>query len=112
MMIEYRVHPLLGIPMTWLTEITHVEDRQYFVDEQRVGPYKMWHHEHHFRQLDEQRIEMTDKVTYIVPFGILGDLVHPIIVRPQLSHIFSYREKVVAEIFSSPARSSSQTAAA
>jgi ligand-binding SRPBCC domain-containing protein len=102
MMIEYRVHPLLGIPMTWLTEITHVADQHRFVDEQRVGPYRMWHHEHTFRALDSQRVEMTDKVTYIVPFGLLGDLVHPIIVRPQLDQIFRYREKVVTQIFGPP----------
>jgi ligand-binding SRPBCC domain-containing protein len=98
LMIEYRVRPLLGIPMRWITEITHVKDRNYFVDEQRKGPYKIWHHEHHFKQV-EGGIEMTDIVSYEVPFGILGRLMHPIIIRPKLEAIFAYRFKVVDERF-------------
>ena len=99
LMIEYRVRPLLGIPMRWLTEISHVEPGRYFVDEQRVGPYRMWHHEHHFRALGDGRIEMTDRVTYIVPFGPLGELVHPWLVKPQLDKIFTHRQHVVGELF-------------
>jgi ligand-binding SRPBCC domain-containing protein len=98
LMIEYRVRPLLGIPMRWITEITHVKDQNYFVDEQRKGPYKIWHHEHHFKQV-EGGIEMTDIVSYEVPFGILGRLMHPIIIRPKLEAIFAYRFKVVDERF-------------
>lgn len=99
MMIEYRVRPLLGIPVRWLTEITHVEPGKYFVDEQRIGPYRIWHHEHHFRQLDSGQIEMTDRVTYVLPFSPLSDLIHPFLVRPQLAKIFAYREKAVNELF-------------
>ena len=99
MMIEYRVRPLLGIPVRWLTEITHVEQGKFFVDEQRIGPYRIWHHEHHFKPLDSGRIEMMDKVTYVLPFGPIGNLVHPFIVKPQLAKIFAFREKVVNEIF-------------
>lgn len=99
MMIEYRVRPLLGIPVRWLTEITHVEPGKYFVDEQRIGPYRIWHHEHHFRQLDDGQIEMTDRVTYVLPFSPLSDLIHPFLVRPQLAKIFAYREKAVNELF-------------
>ena len=99
MMIAYRVRPLLGIPMRWLTEITHVEEGKFFVDEQRVGPYKIWHHEHHFKDLGDGRVEMTDIITYVIPFGILGDIVQPIIVAPQLEKIFGHREKVVGEMF-------------
>lgn len=62
MMIEYRVRPLLGIPVRWLTEITHVETGKLFVDEQRIGLYRIWHHEHHFKPLDAGQIEMTDRV--------------------------------------------------
>lgn len=62
LMIEYRVRPLLGIPMKWVTEITHVKDYQFFVDEQRIGPYKLWHHEHHFMETPDG-IEMTDIVS-------------------------------------------------
>jgi len=99
MMIEYRVRPLLGIPVTWLTEITHVEAPRRFVDEQRVGPYAVWHHEHFFTALDGGRTELRDVVHYVLPFGWLGDLCHPLLVAPQLEKIFAFREKAVAERF-------------
>jgi ligand-binding SRPBCC domain-containing protein len=99
MMIRYRVSPLLGIPMTWVTEITHVDESRYFVDEQRVGPYQMWHHEHHFRDLGGGQIAILDRVTYRLPFGWLSEPAHALIVRPQLRGIFDYRAKVVSEMF-------------
>ncbi|MEY3844376.1 MAG: hypothetical protein RL293_798 [Bacteroidota bacterium] len=98
MMIEYIVTPLLGIPMNWITEIKAVKEGVFFIDEQRKGPYKIWHHEHHFKEVDGG-VEMTDIVSYEVPFGILGKLVHPLIVRPKLEQIFKYRTKRVDEIF-------------
>jgi ligand-binding SRPBCC domain-containing protein len=98
MMIEYIVTPLLGIPMNWITEIKAVKEGVFFIDEQRKGPYKIWHHEHHFKEVDGG-VEMTDIVSYEVPFGILGKLVHPLIVRPKLEQIFKYRTKRVEEIF-------------
>ena len=88
--IQYTVSPLLGIPMRWVTEITHVREGEYFVDEQRVGPYSIWHHEHFFTAV-EGGVLMRDVVHYKVPLGILGQLVHPFIVRPKLEQIFSYR---------------------
>ena len=99
MMIEYRVRPLFGIPFTWLTEITHVGEPRYFVDEQRVGPYALWHHEHWFRALEDGRTEVRDCVHYIVPFGPLGELVRPFLVEPQLQKIFRFRNEAVAQIF-------------
>lgn len=99
LMIEYRVRPLLGIPMTWLTEITHVSDGEYFVDEQRVGPYAIWHHEHWFHEVGDGRIEMEDRVTYVLPFQPFGDVVHPFLVKPQLDRIFAHREQAVRELF-------------
>jgi len=98
LMIEYKVRPLLNIPLRWITEITHVKHQQYFVDEQRKGPYKIWHHEHHFREV-EGGVEMTDIVSYELPFGILGKLVHPLLVKKKLDQIFSYRFKIVDELF-------------
>ena len=98
LMIEYRVRPLLNIPMTWITEITHVKDHQFFVDEQRKGPYRIWHHEHHFREIPEG-VEMTDIVSYELPMGSLGKLAHPILVKKKLEEIFAYRFKVVEELF-------------
>ncbi|MES2571031.1 MAG: SRPBCC family protein [Verrucomicrobiota bacterium] len=97
--IEYRVRPLLGIPVRWVSEITQVDPMRSFVDEQRAGPYKSWHHEHHFRPLDESSTEMRDSVAYELAFGPLGDLVHALVVRRQLRHIFDYRTRAVAEIF-------------
>ena len=99
MMIEYRVRPLLGIPVRWLTEITHVEPGKFFVDEQRIGPYRIWHHEHRFAPLEGGRVEITDRVTYVLPFSPLSELVHPILVKPQLARIFAFREQAVAELF-------------
>jgi ligand-binding SRPBCC domain-containing protein len=98
LIISYTVKPLLGIPMEWVTEITHVNDKSFFVDEQRIGPYKMWHHEHHFKEINGG-VEMTDIVSYVVPFGLLGKLVQPILVQPKLEEIFAYRFKVVDNLF-------------
>ena len=99
MMIEYRVRPLLGIPARWLTEITSVDPGKSFVDEQRIGPYRIWHHEHHFKKLDASRTEILDKVTYVLPFRPFGDWFHSILVKPQLEKIFAFREKAVATLF-------------
>ena len=99
MMIAYRVRPLFGLPMTWLSEITLVEEGVRFIDEQRVGPYAVWHHEHAFHDLGDGRVEMKDRATYVLPFAPLGDLAHAMLVKPQLAKIFAFREKAVREIF-------------
>ena len=96
--IEYTVKPLLGIPIYWMTEITHVEDKKYFVDEQRFGPYSLWHHQHHFKET-AGGVEMTDIVHYKVPFWILGDIANTILVKKKLKEIFDYRYRVVEERF-------------
>lgn len=97
-LIEYKVSPLLGIPLYWMTEITHVQDKQYFVDEQRFGPYSLWHHQHHFKQT-ATGVEMTDIVHYKLPLGILGDIANAILVKQQLKKIFDFRYKKVEELF-------------
>lgn len=96
--IQYIVTPVLGIPMKWVTEITHVIDRKYFVDEQRFGPYSLWHHKHFFKEVDGG-VEMEDIVDYKVPMGIIGQLVHPFLVKPKLNEIFEYRRKKLIELF-------------
>ena len=96
--IEYYVKPLFGIPLYWMTEITHVVDKKYFIDEQRFGPYTMWHHQHHFKETPEG-LEMTDIVHYKLPFGILGELAHTLFVKKQLQGIFDYRFKVVEDLW-------------
>jgi ligand-binding SRPBCC domain-containing protein len=98
LMIEYRLRPLFNIPMTWVTEITHVDRPHRFVDEQRVGPYHIWHHEHRFAAI-EGGVEVDDLVHYALPFGPLGSLVEPILVGPRLAEIFDYRHRVIASRF-------------
>lgn len=96
LMIEYTVKPLLGIPMNWITEIKTVKELEFFVDEQRKGPYKIWHHEHHFKEMDGG-VEMTDIVSYELPLGILGRIMHPFVVQKKLEEIFDFRFKAVEQ---------------
>lgn len=96
--ITYVIHPVLGIPLRWMTEITHVKEGEYFVDEQREGPYGLWHHQHHFEAV-EGGVKMTDIVHYSLPLGILGRIAHALFVRRQLEGIFAYRRKKVQEFF-------------
>ncbi|SDB27399.1 Ligand-binding SRPBCC domain-containing protein [Flavobacteriaceae bacterium MAR_2010_188] len=96
--IQYIVTPLLGIKTKWVTEITHIKDKEYFVDEQRFGPYALWHHKHFLKAI-EGGVEMEDIVDYKIPMGILGQMVHPILVKPKLQEIFDYRTKKLEELF-------------
>ncbi|HAB35692.1 MAG TPA: hypothetical protein DCE58_03715 [Cryomorphaceae bacterium] len=96
--IHYKVSPLFGIRMKWTTEITHVKEHRYFVDEQRIGPYRIWHHEHFFEETAEG-VRMRDVVHYALPFGILGQLVHPWLVKPRLEEIFNFRFKAAEVLF-------------
>lgn len=98
MFIKYKVTPLLGIPLTWVTEITYIEELHFFVDEQRVGPYDIWHHQHFFKEIPGG-VEMTDIVDYKLPFGPIGNLFHPILVKSKLAHIFDYRWHKLIELF-------------
>lgn len=97
-LIEYKVKPLFGIPVYWMTEITHVEHQKFFVDEQRYGPYALWHHQHHFKPIDGG-VEMTDIVHYKIPFGFIGRIANGILVRGELQKIFGYRFEVVEKLF-------------
>lgn len=94
MIITYIVRPLAGIPMTWVTEITHIKEGSYFVDEQRSGPYALWHHRH-FIEPDGEGSLMTDIVTYLPPFGILGRIANTLLIRQRLKQIFDFREKAM-----------------
>ena len=97
-LIEYRVRPLLGIPLYWMTEITHVKDKEYFIDEQRFGPYKFWHHQHHFKEV-ENGVEMTDLLHYKIPYYFLGDVANRLLVQKKVAQIFDYREGKVKEMY-------------
>ena len=96
--IQYIVTPILGIKTNWVTEITHVVEKQYFVDEQRFGPYALWHHKHFLKEIPGG-VEMEDIVDYKIPFGALGRLMNPILVQPKLNEIFEFRRKRLIELF-------------
>ena len=98
MIISYKVRPFLGIKMTWVTEISQVKELEFFTDEQRIGPYKFWHHQHHISALDGG-VLMRDIVNYAPPFGFLGGFVNVLFIRKQLSEIFDFRKRKLEEIF-------------
>jgi len=96
--IEYDVTPLMGINMHWVTEITHVVHHQYFVDEQRFGPYAFWHHKHFLKEIPGG-VEMSDLLHYKVPFGILGTAVNSLFIKNKIKEIFDYRYNKLEELF-------------
>ncbi len=98
MIICYKVSPVLGIKMTWVTEIMQLKEKEYFVDEQRVGPYSIWHHEHKIEPI-EGGVLMTDIVSYKPPFGFLGSIANSILIKKQLKEIFDYRTVAMEKMF-------------
>ncbi|MDO3626612.1 SRPBCC family protein [Mucilaginibacter sp. BT774] len=98
MIITYFVSPLFGIKLRWMTEITHVKEKEYFVDEQRFGPYALWHHQHHFKQV-EGGIMMTDIVNYAIPYGFIGRIANSLFVKKKLKNVFSFREATIGILF-------------
>jgi ligand-binding SRPBCC domain-containing protein len=96
--IQYKVSPLLGIKLPWVTEITFVKDHSYFIDEQRFGPYSLWHHKHFF-EANENGVLMTDLVHYALPLGFIGRIMNILIVKNKLKTIFDYRKVKVDELF-------------
>ena len=100
--ITYTVKPIAGIPMFWMTEIKQVSHQQYFIDEQRIGPYSLWHHSHFFTEV-EGGVEMTDLIHYKLPLGFIGRIFNTLFVKKKLESIFAYRKKVLAEKFSGKA---------
>ena len=96
--IQYIVTPVAGIKTKWVTEITHVKENDFFVDEQRFGPYKLWHHKHFIKEI-EGGVEMEDIIHYKLPLGFLGQLVHPFLVKNKLEEIFTYRKQKLEELF-------------
>ncbi|MGC4021682.1 MAG: SRPBCC family protein [Cyclobacteriaceae bacterium] len=97
-MIQYKVTVLPGLRVKWLTEITHVSEHNHFIDEQRFGPYTMWHHQHFFKEV-ENGVEMTDHVTYALPLGFLGRLAHWLFVRKEIENIFEHRKETLNRLF-------------
>lgn len=96
--IEYYVRPVLGIKMHWVTEITHVQQGVYFVDEQRFGPYSFWHHKHFIKPV-AGGVEMTDIVHYKIPLGFIGRALNSLFIKKQLEGIFNYRHEQLGKLF-------------
>lgn len=99
MIIRYKVSPLPLMKFNWVTEITKISEKEYFVDEQRIGPYKLWHHEHHFRKIDENHTEMTDILTYDVGKCIFGPILDKLFIGKKVDAIFDYREAMISKFF-------------
>mgnify|MGYP006142509339 FL=1 len=97
--ISYRINPFKFVSLNWITEISQVKEGSYFIDNQISGPYKMWHHEHHFKINDNGTTDVIDKVTYKMPFYILGRLMHKIFIKRKLFNIFMFRQKRINELF-------------
>lgn len=96
--ITYKVSPIAGIKLNWMTEITHVKDKEYFVDEQRFGPYAFWHHQHFIRPI-AGGAEMRDLVHYKIPYGFIGDMANSLLVKRKLKEIFDFRYKAIENLF-------------
>ncbi len=96
--ITYRIRPFLGFPLLWVTEITHIRAPHYFVDEQRAGPYRLWHHQHFLKPVSGG-VLVEDIVDYLMPLGPLGVIMQRLLVARQLETIFSYRAKALADKF-------------
>lgn len=96
--ITYKVSPIAGIKLSWMTEITHVKDMEYFVDEQRFGPYAFWHHQHFIKPI-AGGVEMRDLVHYKIPYGFVGDIVNSLLVKRKLKEIFDFRHKAIEKMF-------------
>ncbi len=98
--IQYKVSPFPGFTTDWVTEITHIKELHYFVDDQRVGPFALWHHQHHFEAIDEQHTLMKDILHYQAPFGFLGTIADWLFVHRQVKQIFRHREEAIQAYFS------------
>jgi len=98
MLITYHVSPVFGIKMNWMTEITHVKEHEYFVDEQRFGPYALWHHQHHFKEVPGG-VKMHDILDYAIPYSFLGQVANRVLVNREVKNIFTYRTKAIDDLF-------------
>jgi len=100
--ISYKIKPFKLLALNWVTEISQVKEGSYFIDNQISGPYKMWHHEHHFKSNADGTTEIIDKVKYKLPFYIVGKLMHKVFIRKKLLSIFSFRQKKINDLFNNP----------
>lgn len=100
--ISYKIKPFKLLALNWVTEISQIKEGSYFIDNQVSGPYKMWHHEHHFKNNGDGTTDIIDKVKYKLPFYILGGLMHKMFIRKKLLNIFMFRQKKINDIFNIP----------
>jgi ligand-binding SRPBCC domain-containing protein len=100
-LITYTLKPLLGIKINWVTIITVCKENRYFIDEQRFGPYALWHHKHFFEPGENGGTIMTDIVHYALPLGFLGRIMNTLVVNSKLKTIFDYRRNKIEELFNS-----------
>lgn len=98
LLILYKIRPFMNIPFRWTTEITHIKEKEYFIDEQRFGPYRFWHHEHHFRQT-KNGVLMTDILHYDVGKWVFGEVANKFFVHKKVQHIFDFRHQKLTDIF-------------
>ena len=98
MIITYKVSPLLNFSLNWVTEIVYADKPHYFIDEQKFGPYKFWYHRHSFTEISEG-VLMKDEVYYALPFGIIGQIIHSVMIKSRLKEIFAYRREILRNIF-------------
>lgn len=97
-LVSYIITPLAGIKMNWLTEITHIKEKEYFIDEQRFGPYVLWHHQHHFEEITGG-VYMKDILTYAIPYGFIGRIANNLIVENKIEEIFKFRKSAIEKLF-------------
>jgi len=97
--ISYKIKPFKLINLNWITEISHLKEKSYFIDNQMSGPYKLWHHEHHFKRNSDGTTKIIDKVKYKVPFYILGRFAHKMFIRRKLYNIFKFRQEKINSLF-------------
>jgi len=98
MIVSYTISPMFRISIKWTTEITQVKENKYFIDNQINGPYKIWHHEHHFKETTNG-VEMKDILFYEMPLGFIGNFFHRLFIKDIIEEIFNYREQKIKELF-------------
>lgn len=98
MLIQYQIQPFLGLRFKWVTEITQVKELEYFIDIQRFGPFRFWHHEHHFKEVNDG-VEVTDIFYYALPLGVIGQMVHACSVKRKMKQVFNYRFQMLERVF-------------
>lgn len=99
MIVRYKISPIKGLSFAWTTEITQVRELNFFIDTQITGPYKIWHHQHHFTELEARKVLVKDIVHYVPPFGVLGKVLQKIYIGKRVKEIFDFRHQYLERKF-------------